>query len=57
MCENEWVKIMIKRLIFSISWFLKYKKIELIKSPTKHINYLIQNEVNRKVGGKNEKCK
>ena len=57
MCESEWVKIMIKRLIFSISWFLKYKKIDLKRSPTKHINYLIQNEVNRKVGGKNEKCK
>lgn len=48
MCESEWVKIMVKRLIFSISWLLKYKKIELIKSPTKHINYMIQNELNKK---------
>lgn len=57
MCESEWVKIMVKRLIFSISWLLKYKKIEFIKSPTKHINYMIQNELNKKVGGKNEECK
>lgn len=57
MCESEWVKIMVKRLIFSISWLLKYKKIELIKSPTKHINYMIQNELNKKSWWKNEKCK
>ena len=48
---------MVKKLIFSISWFLKYKKIEFIRSPTKHINYLIQNEFNKKVGGKNEEYK
>lgn len=48
---------MIKRLIFSIFWILKYKKIDLKRSPTKYINFLIHNEINKKSWWKNEKCK